>query len=100
MTTLSVVIPAFNEEDGIQEIMTRVLSIRDDLAEVGACGPFAKCATEETKRPVVLLQTDLGYLRGAAQRVHFYLWLVRFIGLYFVTYNQLLVVTFRLVYRS
>lgn len=35
MTTLSVVIPAYNEEDGIQEIMTRVLAVRADLAEVG-----------------------------------------------------------------
>lgn len=35
MTTLSVVIPAFNEEDGIQEVMTRVLSIRPRLADCG-----------------------------------------------------------------
>lgn len=31
MTTLSVVIPAYNEEDGIAAIMHRVLSVRDDL---------------------------------------------------------------------
>lgn len=35
MTTLSVVIPAFNEEDGIQEVVTRVLSVRSRLAGVG-----------------------------------------------------------------
>ena len=35
MTMLSVVIPAYNEEDGIQDIMTRVLSVQGDLAEVG-----------------------------------------------------------------
>ncbi len=35
MTTLSVVIPAYNEEDGIQEIMTRVLAVQSDLALVG-----------------------------------------------------------------
>jgi glycosyltransferase involved in cell wall biosynthesis len=35
MTMLSVVIPALNEEDGIQEIMDRVLSIRGDLKAVG-----------------------------------------------------------------
>ncbi len=35
MTTLSVVIPAYNEEDGIAEIAHRVLAVRDDLAKVG-----------------------------------------------------------------
>jgi len=35
MTTLSVIIPALNEEDGIQEIMDRVLSAREPLQEVG-----------------------------------------------------------------
>ncbi len=35
MTTLSVVIPAYNEEDGIAEIANRVLSIRPDLRTVG-----------------------------------------------------------------
>lgn len=34
MTTLSVVIPAYNEEDGIAEIAHRVLAIRDDLRKV------------------------------------------------------------------
>ena len=35
MTTLSVVIPAYNEEDGIAEIAQRVLSVRDNLVTVG-----------------------------------------------------------------
>lgn len=35
MTTLSVVIPAYNEEDGIAEIANRVLAIRDDLRQAG-----------------------------------------------------------------
>jgi glycosyltransferase involved in cell wall biosynthesis len=35
MTTLSVVIPAYNEEGGIAEIAQRVLSIKNDLREVG-----------------------------------------------------------------
>ncbi|MFQ5419177.1 MAG: glycosyltransferase family 2 protein [Anaerolineae bacterium] len=35
MTTLTVVIPAYNEEDGIADIAHRVLSAREGLAEVG-----------------------------------------------------------------
>lgn len=35
MTTLSVVIPAYNEEDGIADIAHRVLAIRPELAAVG-----------------------------------------------------------------
>ena len=35
MNGLSVVIPALNEEDGIESIMTRVLSIRSNLNAVG-----------------------------------------------------------------
>jgi len=35
MTTLTVVIPAYNEESGIAEIAGRVLDTRDSLAEVG-----------------------------------------------------------------
>ncbi|MCB0065415.1 MAG: glycosyltransferase family 2 protein, partial [Caldilineaceae bacterium] len=35
MTTLSVVIPAYNEEGGIQEIMGRILAVRAELATVG-----------------------------------------------------------------
>lgn len=31
MTMLSIVIPAYNEENGISEIMERVLSIRESL---------------------------------------------------------------------
>ncbi|MCB0050352.1 MAG: glycosyltransferase, partial [Caldilinea sp.] len=35
MATLSVVIPAYNEEDGIRSIMERVLAVRDSLRQVG-----------------------------------------------------------------
>lgn len=35
MTKLSVVIPAYNEEDGISEIVQRVLSVKDNLAAAG-----------------------------------------------------------------
>ena len=35
MSSLSVVIPAYNEENGIEEIVERVLSIQADLVEVG-----------------------------------------------------------------
>lgn len=35
MTTLSVVIPAYNEENGIAEIAGRVLSVKDDLKKSG-----------------------------------------------------------------
>ncbi len=35
MATFSVVIPAYNEEDGIGEIMQRVLATREKLREVG-----------------------------------------------------------------
>lgn len=35
MTTLSVVIPAYNEEAGIAEIAGRVLSVKDDLKQAG-----------------------------------------------------------------
>jgi glycosyltransferase involved in cell wall biosynthesis len=35
MTTLSIVIPAYNEEKGIAEIVTRVLAVREDLKKSG-----------------------------------------------------------------
>ena len=35
MTMLSVVIPAYNEENGIAEIAERVLSVRDELKKSG-----------------------------------------------------------------
>lgn len=35
MTTLSIVIPAYNEEDGIAEIAQRVLAVKPDLVKVG-----------------------------------------------------------------
>ncbi len=38
MTTLSIVIPAYNEERGIAEISQRVLAVKDDLARAGIEG--------------------------------------------------------------
>ncbi len=35
MTTLTVVIPAYNEERGIADIANRVLSVRELLSKVG-----------------------------------------------------------------
>ena len=35
MTTLSIVIPAYNEERGIADIILRVLGVKDDLAKTG-----------------------------------------------------------------
>lgn len=35
MTTLSVVIPAYNEEDGIADITQRVLAVKEDLVKAG-----------------------------------------------------------------
>src|SRR5512134_2184467 len=35
MTTLSVIIPALNEEDSIEAVMERVLSVKPGLAELG-----------------------------------------------------------------
>jgi len=38
MTTLSIVIPAYNEEDGIQAVIQRALAVRPRLAECGVEG--------------------------------------------------------------
>ena len=38
MTVLSIVIPAYNEENGILEIMERVLKVRDSLISAGIAG--------------------------------------------------------------
>lgn len=38
MTTLSIVIPAYNEENGIAEIIERVLAVRTSVAEAGVSG--------------------------------------------------------------
>lgn len=39
LPTLSIVIPALNEEDGIQQVLTRTLAIRSALAAIGVDGP-------------------------------------------------------------
>jgi glycosyltransferase involved in cell wall biosynthesis len=54
MTTLSVVIPAYNEEAGIAEIAQRVLAIKEDLQKVGV-------------RDLELLVVDDGSRDGTAQ---------------------------------
>ena len=45
VTTLSVVIPAYNEEGGIADIVHRVLAVRDDLIKSGVnnLGHFTVC---------------------------------------------------------
>ena len=35
MSTLSIVIPAYNEENGIAEIMQRILNVRENLEKIG-----------------------------------------------------------------
>ena len=43
MTVLSIVIPAYNEENGIAEIASRVLSVEPALKKVGV--PPPKCSS-------------------------------------------------------
>lgn len=85
MTTLSVVIPAYNEENGIADIMERVLSVRPALAEVnvtslellvvddGSKDRTAEIAQEvasrETGVRVISHPTNRGY--GAALKTGF-----------------------------
>ncbi len=40
MLTLSVIIPAYNEEDGIEQVITRVLSTREALQQIGVALEF------------------------------------------------------------
>jgi glycosyltransferase involved in cell wall biosynthesis len=81
MTTLSVVIPAYNEENGIKEIAERVLAVRQALNEVGIDrlellivddGSIDKTAQIAGDIEGVLLlshETNLGY--GAALKTGF-----------------------------
>jgi glycosyltransferase involved in cell wall biosynthesis len=81
MTTLSVVIPALNEEDGIQDIMARVLSTRSSLAEVeveglelivvddGSTDRTAELVTATPEVRLIRHATNSGY--GAALKTGF-----------------------------
>lgn len=85
MATLSVVIPAYNEEDGIADIMGRVLSVRGDLVKVNVSGLellvvndgsrdrtaeiAQQIADQETGVRVISHPTNLGY--GAALKTGF-----------------------------
>jgi hypothetical protein len=55
--TFSVVIPAFNEEQGILPIVQRVLSLRPQLAAAGVDGP-----------EVIVVDDGRGSHRGAGHR--------------------------------
>ena len=80
MTTLSVIIPAFNEEDGIERVITRVLAVRDALTRMNVALEFIivddgsrdQTATRIAKYPHVRLVRHLknrGY--GAAIKTGF-----------------------------
>jgi glycosyltransferase involved in cell wall biosynthesis len=80
MTTLSVIIPAFNEEDGIERVITRVLAVRDALTRMNVALEFIivddgsrdQTATRIAKYPQVRLVRHLknrGY--GAAIKTGF-----------------------------
>jgi glycosyltransferase involved in cell wall biosynthesis len=80
MTTLSVIIPAFNEEDGIDKVIQRVLGIRDALAQMSVNlefivvddGSHDKTATKVAAYPDIRLVRHLknrGY--GAAIKTGF-----------------------------
>ncbi|MBI5653984.1 MAG: glycosyltransferase [Chloroflexi bacterium] len=80
MTTLSVIIPAFNEEEGIERVITRVLAVRDALTRMNVALEFIivddgsrdQTATRIAKYPQVRLVRHLknrGY--GAAIKTGF-----------------------------
>ncbi len=84
MTILTVVIPAYNEENGIAEIMNRVLSVKTGLKDVGVeqlelivvddgskdkTAQIAKQIAEEDSDVVVISQKNKGY--GGALKTGF-----------------------------
>jgi glycosyltransferase involved in cell wall biosynthesis len=81
MTTLSVVIPALNEEDGIQDIMARVLATRSSLEDVnvqdlelivvddGSSDRTAELVTATDGARLIRHRTNSGY--GAALKTGF-----------------------------
>ena len=78
---LSVVIPAYNEEDGIAEIIERVLAVRENLTEVGvddlelivvddgSCDRTAEIAAEYPGVHLICQRVNRGY--GAALKTGF-----------------------------
>lgn len=68
---LSVIIPAYNEEDGIADILDRVLSIRAGLAAVGVAGPEVIVVDDGSKdRTVEIVRTyqDVTLIRHEKNR--------------------------------
>jgi glycosyltransferase involved in cell wall biosynthesis len=68
MTTLSVVIPAYNEEGGIQEIMERILAVRPGLAQVGVDDLeliIVDDGSSDRTPEIVLAQRDARLIRHA-----------------------------------
>jgi glycosyltransferase involved in cell wall biosynthesis len=75
MVTLSVVIPAYNEENGIVDIMQRVLSIRSALQEVNVAGlellvvnDGSKDRTAEMAQKVADLDADVRVISHPVNR--------------------------------
>ena len=59
MTTLSVVIPAYNEQDGIADIAQRVLSVRDALINVGVKGLELLVVDDGSKDQTASIASDI-----------------------------------------
>jgi glycosyltransferase involved in cell wall biosynthesis len=61
MTLLSVVIPAYNEENGIAEIVNRVLSIKKDLPGVGVDGLEVLVVDDGSKDKTAVIAGELAH---------------------------------------